>query len=187
MDGNTPKVGGQSGTMTLTDNSTGKSIDLPVLSYNSPSYLAGVEITGDLMARGTNDLQAVRMVCGPAIMYSANTILAGTGALFFMFRINAGLAVVALLAMPLVAGVTQFFGERIHKLFERVQEQFADLTARAQENLAGTRVVRAYAREPFEEAEFRRHNQAYVDGNRRLIGWTASFFPLDASHTVAAA
>jgi ATP-binding cassette subfamily B protein len=134
--------------------------------------------TGDLMARGTNDLQAVRMVCGPAIMYSANTILAGTGALFFMFRINAGLAVVALLAMPLVAGVTQFFGERIHKLFERVQEQFADLTARAQENLAGTRVVRAYAREPFEEAEFRRHNQAYVDGNRRLIGWTASFFPL---------
>ncbi len=134
--------------------------------------------TGDLMARATNDLQAVRMICGPAIMYSTNTVLAGTGALFFMLRINAGLALVALLAMPLVAGVTKFFGERIHHLFESVQERFAELTTRAQENLAGTRVVRAYAREPFEEDEFRAKNRAYVDGNRRLIGWTASFFPL---------
>src|SRR6202034_1979143 len=79
--------------------------------------------TGDLMARATNDLQAVRMICGPAIMYSTNTVLAGTGALFFMLRIHAGLAMVALLAMPLVAATTKLFGARIHRLFEKVQEQ----------------------------------------------------------------
>jgi ATP-binding cassette subfamily B multidrug efflux pump len=134
--------------------------------------------TGNLMARATNDLQAVRMVCGPAIMYIANTVLAGTGALFFMLRIHVGLASVALFAMPLVALTTQFFGKRIGARFERVQEQFADFTARAQESLAGVRVVRAYAREEHEQAEFRRLNQAYVDGNRRLIGWSVSFHPL---------
>jgi ATP-binding cassette subfamily B multidrug efflux pump len=134
--------------------------------------------TGDLMARATNDLQAVRMVCGPAIMYLANTVLGGTGAVIFMLRIHPGLASIALLAMPVVALTTKLFGERIHALFERVQEQFADFTTRAQENLAGVRVVRAYAREEHEQAEFRLLNQAYVDGNRTLIGWSVSFHPL---------
>ena len=133
--------------------------------------------TGDLMARATNDLQAVRMICGPAIMYSTNTILAGAGALVFMMRIHAGLATVALLAMPLVAMATTFFGQRVHFLFERVQEQFSGVTARAQESLAGVRVVRAYAREEHEQEEFRRLNEAYVDRNRSLIRWSASFFP----------
>lgn len=134
--------------------------------------------TGDLMARATNDLQAVRMVCGPAIMYTANTLLVGLGAMAFMLRIHPGLALVALFAMPVVALTTQFFGQRIHVLFQRVQEQFSDFSSRAQENLAGVRVVRAYAREDHEREEFRRFNQAYVDGNRRLIGWSVSFHPL---------
>jgi ATP-binding cassette subfamily B protein len=134
--------------------------------------------TGDLMARATNDLQAVRMVCGPAIMYAANTLFGGTAAVFFMLRIHAGLAGVTLLVMPLVALTTKIVGYRIHVLFMRIQEQFADFTSRAQENLAGVRVVRAYAREEHERAEFRRLNQAYVDGNRRLIGWSVSFHPL---------
>jgi ATP-binding cassette subfamily B multidrug efflux pump len=134
--------------------------------------------TGDLMARATNDLQAVRMVCGPAIMYTANTLLVGLGAIAFMLRIHPGLALVALFAMPLVALTTQFFGQRIHVLFQRVQEQFSDFSSRAQENLAGVRVVRAYAREEQEREEFRRFNQAYVEGNRRLIGWSVSFHPL---------
>jgi ATP-binding cassette subfamily B protein len=134
--------------------------------------------TGDLMARATNDLQAVRMVCGPAIMYTANTLLVLIGALAFMLRIHLGLALVALFAMPLVALTTQFFGQRIHVLFQRVQEQFSDFSSRAQENLAGVRVVRAYAREEHEREEFRRFNQAYVEGNRRLIGWSVSFHPL---------
>jgi ATP-binding cassette subfamily B protein len=134
--------------------------------------------TGDLMARGTNDLQAVRMACGPAIMYAANTVLAGAGSIFFMMRIHAGLAGLALTVAPLIALTTKFFGQRIHVLFERIQGQFADFTARAQESLAGVRVVRAYAREEHEGEEFRRLNQAYVEGNRRLIGWSVSFHPL---------
>ena len=87
--------------------------------------------TGDLMARATNDLQAVRMVCGPAIMYSTNTVLTAAGALFFMFRIDWRLTLLALSALPLVAVVTQVFGQRIHSLFELVQEQFSRLSTRA--------------------------------------------------------
>jgi ATP-binding cassette subfamily B protein len=134
--------------------------------------------TGDLMARATNDLQAVRMLCGPAIMYSANTLFAGAGSLFFMSRIHPGLTLLALVTMPLVAGATQLFGQRIHSLFSQVQEKFSDISARVQENLAGVRVVRAYAQEEREKAEFERVNRNYLEGNRRLIGWTVSFHPL---------
>ena len=133
--------------------------------------------TGDLMARATNDLQAVRMLCGPAIMYSSNTLFAGTGALFFMARIHPRLTLLALCTMPLVAGATQLFGQRIHMLFTTVQEKFADISARVQESMAGARVVRAYAQEEREQAEFERINRAYLEGNRRLIGWTVAFFP----------
>ncbi|HWM94796.1 MAG TPA: ABC transporter ATP-binding protein [Thermoanaerobaculia bacterium] len=134
--------------------------------------------TGDLMARATNDLQAVRMLCGPAIMYSSNTVFAGAGALFFMARIHPGLTLLALCTMPVVAGVTQIFGQRIHGLFTQVQEKFSDISARVQENMAGARVVRAYAQEEREKAEFEQFNQRYLEKNRRLIGWTVSFFPL---------
>jgi ATP-binding cassette subfamily B protein len=134
--------------------------------------------TGDLMARATNDLQAVRMLCGPAIMYSSNTVFAGAGALFFMVRIHGGLTLLALCTMPLVAGLTQLFGQRIHSLFTGVQEKFSDVTARVQENLAGTRVVRAYAQEERERDDFERVNLALLEGNRRLIGWTVAFHPL---------
>lgn len=134
--------------------------------------------TGDLMARATNDLQAVRMLCGPAIMYSFNTLIAGTGALVLMLRINARLALLSLATMPLVALITKVFGERIHALFESVQGRFSDLSARVQESLAGVRVVRAYAQEEWEKADFQRLNLEYVEFNRRLIGWSASFHPL---------
>ena len=134
--------------------------------------------TGDLMARATNDLQAVRMLCGPAIMYSFNTLFVAIGAIFFMARIHAGLTLLALCTMPIVAGVTNFFGSRIHSLFTGVQERFSDISARVQENLAGVRVVRAYAQEEREMADFERTNEAYLEGNRRLIGWTVAFHPL---------
>jgi ATP-binding cassette subfamily B multidrug efflux pump len=134
--------------------------------------------TGDLMARATNDLQAVRMLCGPAIMYASNTVFAGLGALFFMVRIHGGLTLLALCTMPLLAGATQLFGQRIHALFTSVQEKFSDISARVQENLAGARVVRAYAQEERERADFERVNEAYLEGNRRLIGWTVAFHPM---------
>jgi ATP-binding cassette subfamily B protein len=133
--------------------------------------------TGDLMARATNDLQAVRMLCGPAIMYSANTVFTAIGALAFMLSIHAPLTAVALATMPLVAWVTHFVGQRIHVLFEGVQESFSDLSTKVQENLAGVRVVRAYAREAAEERTFAAANDDYVERNRRLIRWDAAFRP----------
>ncbi|HEY8141199.1 MAG TPA: ABC transporter transmembrane domain-containing protein, partial [Kofleriaceae bacterium] len=133
--------------------------------------------TGDLMARATNDLQAVRMLCGPAIMYGTNTVFVAVGALALMARIHPRLTLVALATMPIVAWTTQAFGDRIHHLFEAVQERFAALSARAQENFAGVRVVRAYAREAVEERSFGRVNDQYVEGNRRLIVWSAAFNP----------
>jgi ATP-binding cassette subfamily B multidrug efflux pump len=134
--------------------------------------------TGDLMARGTNDLQAVRMLCGPAIMYMANTLLTAAGALFFMTRINVSLMLIALAPMPLVVVSTTFVGRRIHALFTGVQAKFSDITAKVQENLSGVRVVRAYAREAREEADFARVNEEYLAGNVRLAGWSTAFQPL---------
>lgn len=134
--------------------------------------------TGDLMARATNDLQAVRMLCGPAIMYTINTFFTAAGALFFMARIDVRLTLLALATTPLVAGSTNFFGQRIHTLFTEVQARFSDISTRVQESLAGVRVVRAYAQESREEEEFRRVNQEYLAQNRRLIGWSVAFHPL---------
>jgi ATP-binding cassette subfamily B protein len=134
--------------------------------------------TGDLMARATRDLEAVRLLCGPAIMYSATTLFTGVGALALMMRINGLLTLLALVTMPVVALATNLFGRRIHALFTAVQEKFADVTTRVQESFAGIRVVRAYAREEREQAEFRRINRDYLEGNRRLIGWSVAFHPL---------
>lgn len=134
--------------------------------------------TGDLMARGTNDLQAVRMLCGPAIMYSTNTVFTALGALVLMVNIHLPLTLLALATMPLVALATKVFGERIHHLFERVQDNFSHLSTRVQENLAGVRVVRAYAQESGEEERFDRVNRRHVERNRRLILWASAFRPL---------
>jgi ATP-binding cassette, subfamily B, multidrug efflux pump len=134
--------------------------------------------TGDLMARGTNDLQAVRMMAGPAIMYGVNTVFTAAGALFFMSRIHLPLTLVALVTMPIVAVVTKVFGQRIHSLFEAVQGQFSGISARVQESLAGVRVVRAYAQESREQEILAQLNAAYVEGNRRLIRWSSAFNPL---------
>lgn len=142
------------------------------LSYYQKSY------TGDLMARATNDLQAVRMLCGPAIMYSTSTLLTASGALFFMAQIHWKLTLLSLAAMPLVAVTTQVFGQRIHVLFESVQEQFSALSTRVQESLSGARVVRAHAREASEVAGFKQINAEYVRRNKRLIRWTTAFHPL---------
>ncbi len=133
--------------------------------------------TGDIMARTTNDLEAVRRICGPAIMYGTNTLFTGAGALFFMAGIHPGMTLVAACVLPLIAVVTRVFGSRIHVLFDRVQEQFSTLSSKVQENLAGARVVRAYTQEAREEEAFAGINREYVDRNRKLIRWQAAFHP----------
>src|SRR5438445_10609758 len=102
------------------------------------------------MARATNDLNAVRMLLGPAIMYSANTIVYTVGALSFMLAISPKLTLYAFLPLPVASIVVQYFGRQIHERFERIQAMFSDISARAQENFCGARVIRAYVREQAE-------------------------------------
>ncbi len=133
--------------------------------------------TGDLMARSTNDMQAVRMLCGPAIMYGSNTVFIAIGALIFMANIHLGMTLVAIIVLPLVAIVTRVFGSRIHVLFDQVQATFSEISTKVQENLAGARVVRAYAQESAEEEVFATLNREYVNKNRQLILWHSAFSP----------
>ena len=123
--------------------------------------------TGDIMARATNDLNAVRMLLGPAIMYSANTIVFTAGALAFMLAISPKLTLFAFLPLPIASIVIQYFGRRIHERFERIQAMFSDISARAQENFSGARVIRAYVQEQAEISAFENANQEYI---RRSLG-----------------
>ena len=134
--------------------------------------------TGDLMARATNDLGAVRQIVGPAIMYSEQTLFRVLIILPLMFRISVRLTLILLLTMPLVTLTVKYFGHQIHVRFERIQAFFSDITARAQENLTGVRVIRAFAQEEAEKNEFARLNRQYVDRNMNLVKLSAVFRPL---------
>ena len=131
------------------------------------AYYGGMR-TGDLMARLTNDLSAVRMAAGPAIMYLTNTVFGGAFALAFMLRIDVRLTLLALLPMILLPAGTIKLGSAIHRRFEAVQEEFSALSTLAQENFAGVRVVRAYRQERAEIGRFSTLNGRYLDQNMRL-------------------
>lgn len=133
--------------------------------------------TGDLMSRATNDLSNVRMLIGPAVMHSFSSLLVVTGAFVMMVRIEPVMALMSLIAVPIVAGAAKFFGERIHLRSRAVQDYFGEISARVQENLAGVRVVRAFTRETSEIETFKRMNHEYVERNRSLIRLTATFYP----------
>jgi ATP-binding cassette, subfamily B, multidrug efflux pump len=133
--------------------------------------------TGDLMSRATNDLNAVRMMVGPAIMYSANTVIVFVVAIVLMISINPWLTMMALLPLPLVSISVKYFGAAIHRRFEAIQAQLSDISAVVQESLAGVRVVRAYAREAREIERFRLANAEYVRRNRRLIQLQGLYYP----------
>ena len=125
--------------------------------------------TGDLMSRATNDLNAVRMMIGPSIMYSANTLLVFVVALTLMASIDARLTLLALIPLPFVSISVKFFGSAIHRRFEQIQAQLSEVSAVAQEALSGVRVVRAYRQEAAEIERFRQANEEYLRRNRRLI------------------
>ncbi len=124
--------------------------------------------TGDIMARLTNDLSAVRQAVGPAVMYLVNTIAGGVFALWFMLRIDVSLTLLALLPMVLLPALSIWLGRKIHDRFEAVQEHFSTLTTRAQENLAGVRVIRAYRQEQAEVDRFRALSDEYLEKNMSL-------------------
>jgi ATP-binding cassette, subfamily B, multidrug efflux pump len=143
---------------------------LPVRYYHG-------QRTGDLMSRATNDLGSVRMLIGPAVMYTASSLLVVTGAFIMMIRIDHTMALISLVALPIVAGLVKIFGQQIHLRFKAVQDYFGDISARVQENLAGVRVVRAFGQEQNEIDTFKKMNHEYVERNRSLIKLTATFYP----------
>jgi ATP-binding cassette, subfamily B, multidrug efflux pump len=134
--------------------------------------------TGELMSRCTNDLNSVRMVLGPGIMYSANTFATMVLAVVLMFWISATLSVYVLLPVPVVAVTVWLFGRQIHALYGQIQASLAVLSAKAQENLAGVRVVRAYGQEDAEIRGFDAPNKEYINRNLRLIYFWSLFMPL---------
>ena len=133
--------------------------------------------TGDIMARATNDLNAVRMLLGPAIMYSANTIVYTAGALAFMISISPWLTLFTFLPLPAVSIVIQTFGRRIHERFERIQAMFSDISARAQENFSGARLIRAYVQEEAEIASFEKENDEYIRRSLKLVRLMGMLWP----------
>ena len=134
--------------------------------------------TGDIMSRATNDLSAVRMMLGPGIMYSVNTIVRLAIVLFLMLRISLFLTLFALVSIPMVSLAVKYFGGVIHRRFEKIQEAFSDISARVQENLAGARVIRAFVQEQNEIEQFKRLNQEYIHRNLLLIRAWGAFYPM---------
>lgn len=134
--------------------------------------------TGDLMARATNDLSAVRQLAGPMIMYTLQTLLVVILVLPLMFMLNWWLTLLLFVTMPLVSLTVKFFGQQVHTRFEKIQEFFADIMARAQENFTGVRVVRAYAQEDAEMEAFNSLNWQYAERNLGLVRVEALMRPL---------
>jgi ATP-binding cassette subfamily B multidrug efflux pump len=133
--------------------------------------------TGDIMARMTNDLNAVRMLLGPAIMYSANTVLFSAGALFFLLKISPLLTLVALVPLPLASILVQTMGRKIHERFERIQAMFSDISAQAQENFSGARLIRAFAQEDAQIAAFEKANRENIRRGLRLVQLMGMLWP----------
>ena len=133
--------------------------------------------TGELMSRATNDLNNVRMVIGPGIMYTGQTLVTMILAVMVMARLSGSLTLWILLPVPIVFVAVRHFGKVIHDLYEKIQASLASLSAKVQENLSGVRVVRAYAQEDAEIRGFDEPNREYVSRNIKLIRTWSMFMP----------
>ncbi|HWF67731.1 MAG TPA: ABC transporter ATP-binding protein [Acidobacteriaceae bacterium] len=147
-----------------------------VLERQSQSYFQEHR-TGDIMARATNDLNAVRMLLGPAIMYSLNTLLFTVGALIFMIHISPWLTLLAFVPLPAASILVQYFGRKIHERFERIQAMYSEISAQVQENVAGARLVRAFAQEEAEIRSFERANSEYIRRALLLVRLMGMLWP----------
>jgi ATP-binding cassette, subfamily B, multidrug efflux pump len=133
--------------------------------------------TGDIMARATNDLNAVRMLLGPAIMYSANTIVFMAGALAFMSSISPKLTLYTFLPLPIASVVVQYFARQINERFERIQASFSDISAQVQENFSGARVIRAYVQEEAQAKSFDKANKEYIGRSLKYVRLIGMLWP----------
>ena len=143
----------------------------------SPEYYARTR-TGDIMARATNDLNAVRMMLGPGVMYWFETSLTFLLAIAIMTRVDWRLAIFAVMPAPAVSLAVILFGRVIHDRFEKIQAMFSDISSRVQENLAGVRMIRAFVQEKAEMRRFEELNRAYIAQNIRLVRVQGLFQPL---------
>jgi ATP-binding cassette subfamily B multidrug efflux pump len=134
--------------------------------------------TGDIMARSTNDLNAVRMMLGPGVMYCSETLIMLILSVAVMLNTDARLTLMALSPAPVVSLAVVFFGRRIHVRFEQIQRMFSDISSRVQENLSGVRVIRAYAQEAAEIEQFEHLNRDYIRENIGLAKIQGMFMPL---------
>jgi ATP-binding cassette subfamily B protein len=130
--------------------------------------------TGDIMSKLTNDLNAVRNLVGPGIMYSASTVVVMLATISLMVHLDFRLTLLAVAPLPLASLLVKFFGQRIHDRFERIQAMYSEVTERVRENISGVRVIRAFCQEEAEMATFDRMNREFVEKNKRLI-WISSF------------
>ncbi len=142
----------------------------------SPRYYTQTP-TGDLMSKLTNDLNAVRNIVGPGIMYSVNTVVVGVATIGLMLHLDWRLTIFALVPLPLVSIAVKFFGQMIHDRFERIQAMYSVITEKVRENLSGVRVIRAFCQEDAESAEFDQMNCEFVEKNKRLIWITSLMWP----------
>jgi ATP-binding cassette subfamily B protein len=143
----------------------------------SPDYYARTR-TGDIMARATNDLNAVRMMLGPGVMYWMETSLTFVLAMAVMFSVDWRLAIFAVLPAPMVSLSVIFFGRKIHDRFEKIQSMFSDISSRVQENISGVRMIRAFVQERAEMRRFEELNKEYIAQNLKLVRIQGFFQPL---------
>jgi len=146
------------------------------LTRLSQSYFQRTR-TGDIMSRGINDLNAVRMMLGPGIMYSARTIVLLSAAVIIMLQISVKLTLYCFALVPVIALIVSYFGRRIHERFETIQAMMSTLSAKVQESLAGIRVIRAYSQEEADLRQFETLNADYVARNQKLIRVWGIFYP----------
>jgi len=142
----------------------------------SPRYYTQT-LTGDLMSKLTNDLNAVRNLVGPGIMYSATTLVVGLATVSLMLHLDWRLTLLALAPMPLVSVAVKVFGQRIHDRFESIQAMYSEMTEKVRENLSGVRVIRAFGQEEAEMRQFDGMNRHFVEKNRQLIWITSLMWP----------
>ena len=134
--------------------------------------------TGNIMAHATNDIAAVRMYIGPAVMYSIDTIVKFIMVISIMITLSAELTIYSLIPLPILSYVVYKLSKKIHRKFTLIQEKFSDLTARAQENFSGIRVIKSYVREKYEIDEFATMSDEYLKRNMDKIKIQAFFMPL---------
>lgn len=134
--------------------------------------------TGNIMALATNDLSAVRMFVGPAVMYSVDTGIKFIIIIALMLAISPILTLYSLLPLPFLSYLVYKISKKIHKKFTLIQEKFSELTTRAQENFSGIRVIKSYVREDYEINQFKKLGDEYLFRQMDKVRIQALFQPL---------